>query len=204
LCYIWKIVLERSNWNTTQLYIIYGKLHWKDPIGILLNCILEDETYHLITQHHDGLRGGHFAWRITIYKIIRSGFCWPNLFTQVNKKVIVCTNCQLFSGKKKFGSLPLKQIKVDAPFQQWGLEFIGEIHPPSSGQHRWILIATNYFTKWIEAIPVKNVATDSTVIKFLEENILSRFGCHGKISIDNKKAFSSARVIKIFKCLLLF
>eukprot|EP00253_Pinus_taeda_P011343 PITA_11343 len=45
---------------------------------------------------------------------------------------------------------------------QWGLDFIGEIHPASSGQHRWILTATNYFTKWIEAIPTRQ-ATDATV-----------------------------------------
>jgi hypothetical protein len=30
-----------------------------------------------------------------------------------------------------------------------GLDFIGEIHPASSGQHMWILTATDYFTKWI-------------------------------------------------------
>jgi hypothetical protein len=42
---------------------------------------------------------------------------------------------------------------VKGPFQQWGLDFIGEINPSSSGQHKWILVATDYFTKWIEAIP---------------------------------------------------
>jgi hypothetical protein len=65
---------------------------------------------------------------------------------------------------------------VETPFQQRGLDFIGEIHPPSSGQHRWILTARNYFTKWIEAIPTRN-ATDTVIIEFLLENILSRFGC---------------------------
>ena len=44
-------------------------------------------------------------------------------------------------------------VKVEAPFQQWGLDFIGEIHPQSSAQHRWILTTTNYFMKWVEAIP---------------------------------------------------
>jgi len=86
-------------------------------------------------------------------------------------------------------------VLVHAPFLQWGLDFIMEIHPQSSSQHRWILTATNYFTKWVEAIPVKN-ATDSVVIKFLEENILSRFGCPQQIVTDNAATFSSVKIIE--------
>ena len=41
--------------------------------------------------------------------------------------------CQKFEGKHKLLPLPLIPISVEAPFQQWGLDFIGEIHPPSSG-----------------------------------------------------------------------
>ena len=90
--------------------------------------------------------------------------------------------------------LPLKPIEVQVPFQQWGLDFSGEIHPPSSGQHIWILIVTDYFTKWIEAIPMRQV-TDTVIIQFLENNIMSRFGCPYKIIIDNAVAFKSKRMI---------
>jgi hypothetical protein len=69
--------------------------------------------------------------------------------------------------------LPLKPISVEAPFMQKGLDFIGEINPPSLAQHKWILTDTNYFTKWIEAIPVKK-STDAVIIQFLETNILLR------------------------------
>ena len=75
-------------------------------------------------------------------------------------------------------------VHVDEPFQQWGIDFIGEIHPLSSGQHKWILTATYYFTKSMEAIPARN-ATDTVVMKFMEENIISRFGCPSKIVTDN-------------------
>jgi hypothetical protein len=61
--------------------------------------------------------------------------------------------------------MPLVPVKTKAPFQQWGLDFIGEINPHSSAQHRWILTVTDYFTKWVEAIPTRR-ATDSVVIDF--------------------------------------
>lgn len=94
----------------------------------------------------------------------------------------------MFVGKQKLLPLPLKPISVDGPFQKWGLDFIGEIYPPSSGHHRWILTTTDYFIKWIEAISTRN-ATDKVVIKFLEENIFARFRCLGKIITDNAQYF---------------
>ena len=75
-----------------------------------------------------------------------------------------------------------------------GLDFIGEIHPSSSGQHKWILTATDYFTKWVEAIPCRQ-ENDTIIIQFLECNILSRFGCPEKIITDNAAAFKSKKMI---------
>jgi hypothetical protein len=61
------------------------------------------------------------------------------------------------------------------PFKGWGLEFIGEIHPASMKGHRFILEAADYITKWVEAIPLKNM-THQEVIKFVLEHIIYRFG----------------------------
>lgn len=54
-------------------------------------------------------------------------------------------NVRCLQERKSYCSLPLKPISIDGPFQQWGLDFIGEIHPHSSGQHiqqgmQWLLI----------------------------------------------------------------
>ena len=94
---------------------------------------------------------------------MRFGYYWPSLFSDVYQEVRACVPCQKFAGKQKIVSLPLNPIAVNAPFQQWGLDFIGEINPTSSGQHRWILTATDFFTKWVEAIPTRNV-TDKVII----------------------------------------
>jgi len=119
------------------------------------------------------------------------------LFADVKKFATACHNCQIFEGKRKLFPLPLKPISTEKPFQQWGLDFIGEIHPSSSGQHKWILTATDYFTKWIEAIPCRQ-ANDTIIIQFLECNILSRFGCPEKIITDNAAAFKSKKMINFY------
>eukprot|EP00253_Pinus_taeda_P028012 PITA_28012 len=77
---------------------------------------------------------------------------------------------------------------------EWGLDFISEIHPSSSAQHKWILTATDYSTKWIEAIPTRQ-ATDFLILQFIESNTLSRFGCPQKIITDNAISFNSKRTV---------
>ena len=78
-----------------------------------------------------------------------------------------------------------------------GLDFIGEINPISSGQHRWILTTINYFTKWEEVVPTRQT-TDAVIIEFLLNNIMSRFGCPRKIVTDNAKAFTSSKLVKFY------
>ena len=119
------------------------------------------------------------------------------MFKDIYKRIVACHECQIFEGKKKILPLPLKPISVEAPFQQWGLEFSGEIHPPSSAQHKWILTDTDYFTKWIESIPSRQ-STNTVIITFLESNILSRFGCPTKIINDNATTFKSKRMIDFY------
>ena len=93
-------------------------------------------------------------------------------------------------------SLPLKPIQARGPFQQWGLDFIGEINPHSSGQHRWILVATDYFTKWIEAVPTRK-ANHNVFMKFLTENIFCKFGCPHKLITDNATAFRAKELVEM-------
>jgi hypothetical protein len=180
--------------HAVKYCISESQLYWKDPLGFLLVCLVESETEGVINEFHEGVCGGHHAWRETTYKILREGYYWPKLFSDVNVKVRACNPCQLFAGKQKLPALPLVPVKTEAPFQQWGLDFIGKINPHSSAQHKWILTATNYFTKWVEAIPTRK-ATDSVVIDFLEESILSIFGCPRKIVTDNAQAFKSMAMV---------
>jgi hypothetical protein len=69
--------------------------------------------------------------------------------------------------------MPLNPILVIEIFDCWGIDFMGPF-PPSFG-FMYILVAVDYVSKWIEAIPSRN-NDHKTVIKFLKENILSRFG----------------------------
>ncbi|XP_058203009.1 uncharacterized protein LOC131317479 [Rhododendron vialii] len=79
------------------------------------------------------------------------------------------------------------------PFRGWALDIIGMIYPPSSKQHRFILVATDYFTKWAEAIPLKFV-DQQDVIKVMKEMIIHRFGILEHFVADKGSVFFGAQV----------
>lgn len=95
-------------------------MYWKDPRGILLNCLLEKEAQEKIKEFHQGDCGGHLYWKVTTHKILRDDFYWPTLFFDVFREVSTYHQCQIFEGKRKLIPLPLKPISVESPFQQWG------------------------------------------------------------------------------------
>jgi len=147
-----------------------------------------------MSDFHDSLCGGNHFWRTTTYKILMDAYFWPSLFTDVCAKIRACVKCQKFSENQQLKSLPLNLVVALRLFQQWGLYFIGEIHPTSSGQHRWILTATDYFTKWIEVIPTRN-ASHKVIIGFLKD-IMARFGCPKIIVTDNETYFKAEPLIQ--------
>ena len=176
--------------KTSKYCIIQEGLGWRNPDGLILRCVDDVESKRLMIEFHSGFCGGHFAAKTTAHKILRAGYYWPNIFSDVHKLVRNCQQCQLLTGKQKLASLPLQPIVVQAPFQQWGLDFIGQFKDNSSNGYSWILTATDYFTKWVEAIPTKKV-TDKVIIDFLEDKIITRFGIPAKTTTDNVEAFRS-------------
>lgn len=140
---------------------------------------------------HEGVCGGHYSSKTTAHKILRAGYYWLKVFNDSFIHVRKCEACQNFSGNLMYqGALPLRPLQADAPFQQWGIYFIGEIQEKSSGGHRWILVATDYFTKWVEAIPTRQ-DTSNVVTNFLMDNIITRFGTPVRIITDNGMCFRS-------------
>jgi hypothetical protein len=87
-------------------FILNQPLYWKDPSGILLSCLLEEEMEKNIREFHKGDCGGHHYWKAIVHKILRVGFYWPSIFSDVFKEVSSCHECQIFYGKRKLQPFP--------------------------------------------------------------------------------------------------
>eukprot|EP00253_Pinus_taeda_P017498 PITA_17498 len=131
------------------------------------------EAQRVLQELHDGPARGHFGADTTAHKVIHAGYYWPTMFRDAHEYVRRCRNCQTSSGRQKKSAFPLQTVNIEQPFEQWGLDIIGEITPNSSKQHKYILTATDYFTKWVEAIPLKKTNSEA-IIEFIDQFIITR------------------------------
>jgi hypothetical protein len=99
-----------------------------------------------------------------------------------------CHNCQIH-----VSPVPLHPMVPSWPFDAWGIYVIGAIKSPSAREHHFILVAMDYFSKWAEAIPLREVKSDN-VINFLERHIIYRFGVPRRITSDNATTFKSNKM----------
>ena len=106
-----------------------------------------------------------------------------------------CNKCQRLGKISCYHMMPLNSILVVDLFDVWGIDFMGLF--PSSLGYLYILVGVDYVSKWVEAVPCR--ATDHRVVlKFLKENIFSRFGVPKAIISDGGSNFYN----KPFKSLL--
>jgi hypothetical protein len=172
-----------AHWSTQDKRKFLNEVknfYWDDPYlfkycpdQIFRRCIPDNEVSSVIKFCHSEACGGHFSSRKTTAKILQSGFYWPTMFKDSHAFCKTCENCQKLGSISKRHMMPLNPILVIEIFDCWGIDFMGPF-PPSFG-FLYILVAVDYVSKWIEAIPSRN-NDHKTVIKFLKENILSRFG----------------------------
>ena len=165
--------------------------------GILRRCINPSEVSLILEGCHEGACGGHFAGQITAHKALQAGYWWPTLFTDASLHARKCDPCQRVGKPTPSRAMPLTPILAQVPFEKWGIDFVGPIKPPSrNGQKRYILVATEYVTKWAEAVATK---TDDaqTVAKFIYENIIVRFGCPKEIVSDRGTHFINETITQL-------
>jgi hypothetical protein len=94
-----KIKVRDSKLISIKYCLIDQVLYWKYPLGVMLRCLDPQEAQKSMFDFHDSLCGGHHFWKTTAYKILRVGYLWPSLFTNVCAKIRDCVKCHKLSGK---------------------------------------------------------------------------------------------------------
>ena len=171
-----KVQRRKVRVNSKHFAIIANRLYRRGVDGVLRRCVTAEEIPKVLEAAHDSLCGGHFAGRLTAQKALRSGYFWPTMFADSHEHAKRCDACQRYSRRDPGMGMPLVPTLPMLPFERWGIDFIGEVHPTSSRQNRWIIVATEYLTKWAEAKAVRADNAKHTAI-FIFENIITRFGC---------------------------
>src|SRR3954468_1650858 len=121
---------------------------------------------------------------------------WDVLAFDVKRLHRICKRVPRMPRACRYPTRPSKRTKYDSkpwPFSGWALDLIGEIHPKSSKVQRYILVGIDYFTKWVEAIPLANVDQEA-VIEFIQKHIIYRFGIPESITTDQGSVFTGRKM----------
>nr|KYP75499.1 Pro-Pol polyprotein [Cajanus cajan] len=182
-----KIKLQALNY-----VLLNNELYKKGFDGILFKCLGTHESYIAMAEIHEGICGAHQAGEKMKWVLSRKGLYWPTMFKDCIEFARSCEECQKHGPIQKVPASELHSIIKPWPFRGWAIDIIGQIHPPSSKNHKYILVVIDYFTKWVEAIPLKEVE-QKDIIDFVEDHIITRFGIPQTITTDQGTVFTGQK-----------
>uniref|UniRef100_A0A2N9FTE0 RNA-directed DNA polymerase n=1 Tax=Fagus sylvatica TaxID=28930 RepID=A0A2N9FTE0_FAGSY len=165
------------------------KLYRRSFSGPYLLCVHPDIIEDLLYEIHEGICGSHTGGRSLAHRALTQGYWWPYMQKDAVDYVRKCDKCQRFSHSVHQPAGELQPLVSPWPFAQWGMDLVGPL-PKATGNRRWLIVATDYFTKWVEAEPLANIR-DRDSIKFVWKNIITRFGIPKTIISDNGTQFTS-------------
>eukprot|EP00253_Pinus_taeda_P026557 PITA_26557 len=183
----YNIVQSSANYSWIE-----GDLFYTGPYLIMRQCVREDKMHDILSTSHNEPCGNHFSEKRTTYKVLCIGYYWPMLFKYAKKFVSSCDACQIMGRLVAFDEMPLHpQIAIE-PFEKWAFDFVGPISQISNNK-KYILLCTNYVTKWVEAKALY-ATTKTVVVEFLFEDIFTRFGVPREFVTDQGTQFTSKLV----------
>ncbi|CAJ2668042.1 unnamed protein product [Trifolium pratense] len=172
--------------------IINGKMYRRGFSIPLLRCVEESEVTSILGEIHEGINGQHIGGRSLARKALRAGFYWPTMQADAKEHVKKCDKCQRHGDMHLAPPNELKTLSSPWPFSWWGMDLLGPF-PTAAGQNKYLIVAVDYFTKWIEAEPLANITTFN-VLRFFKRNILARFGIPQVVITDNGTQFTDKKV----------
>lgn len=118
------------------------------------------------------------------------------IFKDAKKFIEVCDSCQRAGRTSRANEMPLNPQLVVEQFERRALDFFGPINP-SLNQKTYILVATEYITKWVEAEALPR-ATEDFVIQFMF-HIFMRYGLPRDIITDGGPQFVGNKIAATLK-----
>nr|GEY10469.1 reverse transcriptase domain-containing protein [Tanacetum cinerariifolium] len=163
------------------------------PDQIIRHCVAGKEAIDILNACHSGPTGGHYRANYTAKKVFDSGFYWPTIYKDAFELVKHCDSCQRQGKISQKDEMPQNSIQVCEIFDVWGIDFMGPF--PSSKGNKYILVAFDYLSKWIEAkaLPTNDARV---VVKFLK-SLFSRFGIPKAIISDRGTHFCNDQFTRI-------
>jgi hypothetical protein len=162
---------------------------------ILRRCLTHEEVVIVLNDFHTGACGSHLSRLETTQNILQDGYFWPTLIKYYIESVKKCHPCQIFSLKMRAHPATIFPIITVGPFTKWGVDYT-TCNPPSARGHHYIIVAIDYFTKWVKAMPMFK-DNGETAALFLFNQIIARFSIPRDIFTDHGSHFQNQMMTEL-------
>nr|XP_025702600.1 uncharacterized protein LOC112803314 [Arachis hypogaea] len=171
--------------------VIQGQLFKKGLNQPLLKCLHPDQTDYVLREVHEGCCGHHIGGKALARKLIRAGYYWPSMMADSKEFVRRCVKCQENTNFHRAPASELSLLTSSRPFSQWGVDLLGPF-PVGPGQVKYLIVAIDYYTKWIEAEPLASISA-SNCRKFMWRQVITRFEIPEVVISDNGTQFTDKK-----------
>nr|GFB40524.1 reverse transcriptase domain-containing protein [Tanacetum cinerariifolium] len=172
-----------------------GELHYQGTCAdqIIRHCVVGKEAIDILNACHSGPTGGHYGANYRAKKVFDSGFHWPTIYKDAFELIKRCDSCQRQGKISQKDEMPQNSIQICEIFDVWGIDFMGPF--PSSKRNKYILVAVDYLSKWVEAkaLPTNDARV---VVRFLK-TLFSRFGTPKAIISDRGTHFCNDQFSRV-------
>ncbi|GKD49063.1 reverse transcriptase domain-containing protein [Tanacetum coccineum] len=194
------IVKGMSSQQKNKFFKDVKHYFWDDPYlfkicadQMIRRCVAGQEVVDILTACHSGPTRRHYGANYTAKKVFNSGFYLLTIHKDAHDLVTQCDTCQRQRKISQHDEMPQNFIQVCEIFDVWGIDFMGPFS--SSRGNKYILVAIDYFSKWVEAkaLPINDARV---VCKFLK-SLFARFGAPRAIICDRGTYFCNDQFAKV-------
>nr|GEW20395.1 reverse transcriptase domain-containing protein [Tanacetum cinerariifolium] len=175
---------------------------WDDPFlfkicvdQVIRRCVHGKEALDILKACHNGPTGGHHGANLTAKKIFDFGFFWPTIYKDAHELVKNYDSCQRQGKILQRDEMPHNSIQIYEIFDVWGIDFMGPF--PSLRGKKYILVAVDYLSKWVEAKALPT--NDARVICKFFKSLFARFGTPRAIISDRGTHFYNDQFAKVMR-----
>ena len=146
----------------------------------------------IMTACHEEITAGHLGFMRT-YEKIRQRYYWPGMYTEIDNWCKSCVDCATKKTPRNQTKAPIFSLPVEGPFDRVGVDILGPF-PVSKSGNRYVIVFTDYLTKWAECFAMKTVEAE-TVAKIYVEEVVCRHSAARELLSDRGKNFL-AKIVK--------
>nr|GFA08612.1 reverse transcriptase domain-containing protein [Tanacetum cinerariifolium] len=192
--------ISDNPWQKQKNFKDVRHYFWDDPYlfktcadQVIRRCVAGQEAIDILKACHSRPTGGHYGANYTAKKVFGSGFYWPTIYKDAFELVKHCDSYQRQGKISQKDEMPQNSIQVCEIFDFRGIDFIGPL--PSLKRNKYILVAVDYLSKWVEAkaLPTNDARV---VVKFLKL-LFSRFRTPKAIISDRGTHFCNNQFLKV-------